>query len=129
MKLFTLLAALALAAPAVFADDTPPMPPAPGSAASKIMLRGDSKDIKVVEIRAQRKNDVLVIQADMQNQSKSDRFVYYRFRWLDSMGSQVGDDQPWKQLAFMGQQLQTIKGVATQSNITDFRIEMNVESK
>ena len=55
--------------------------------------------------------------------------VYYRFRWLDSVGNQVGDGESWKQLGVMGQGQQTVKSVAPQSAATDFRLEMNVEGR
>ncbi|MBV8656765.1 MAG: YcfL family protein [Burkholderiales bacterium] len=128
MKQIMIAAALtaALLGGAAQADTAPP---ATGGAASKLMLRGDAMGIKVVEMRVQRRNDMLVVQADLQNTSNSDRQIFYRFRWLDSNGGQVGDGETFKQVGFMGQQLQTLKGIATQSNITDFRLEMNVESK
>ncbi|WP_374348687.1 YcfL family protein [Chitinimonas sp.] len=102
---------------------------ATGGVAGKVALRGDAKDMKVVEMRVVRRNDVLVVQADLQNNSSYDRQIFYRFRWLDNTGNQVGDGETYKQLGFMGQQMQTIKAVAPHPNATDFRLEMNVETK
>ncbi|WP_269532920.1 YcfL family protein [Chitinimonas sp. BJYL2] len=118
----TLLAA-GLCLPAHAGDDDKTSP----AIAAKLMLRGDAGSIKVAEMRISRKNDVLVVQADLQNKSKFDTRMYYRFRWLDANGSQVGDDTAWNQLNVMGKQQTTIKGVAAHSSVTDFRIEMNME--
>ncbi len=55
--------------------------------------------------------------------------IFFRFRWLDADGSQVGDGEVFKQITLLGQQTQTVKSVAPLSIATDFRIEMNVEKK
>jgi uncharacterized protein YcfL len=123
--LLSLAIAATLAAGLAAADTAP----ASGGAASKLVLRGDAQGIKVVEMRLVRKNDMLVVQADLQNTSNNDRQIFYRFRWLDSNGNQVGDGETFKQVGFMGQQLQTLKGIAPQPNASDFRLEMNVETK
>jgi uncharacterized protein YcfL len=55
--------------------------------------------------------------------------VFYRFRWLDSVGNQVGDGESWKQMGLYGQQKQSIKSVAPTAAAVDLRLEMNVEPK
>lgn len=77
-------------------------------------------------MRIVRKNDILTVQADLYNNDNHNLVVYYRFRWLDSNGSQVGDGEAWKQLPVLGLALQTVKGIAPTSSTTDFRLEMNV---
>ena len=71
-------------------------PATPLAVASKVALRGEANSIAVREMRIVRKNDILVVQADMANMGRSDRTVFYRFRWLDSVGNQVGDDRFWQ---------------------------------
>ena len=97
--------------------------------AAKLALRGKPNGIKVSEMRLVRKNDVLVVQADLQNVKDKDRVVFHRFKWLDANGNQVGDGESWKQTPVMGQQTQTIKSVAPTSSAVDLRLEMNVEGK
>lgn len=117
-------ATLALACTVQAQQHDPATPPA---VASKIALRGEANDIAVREIRIVRKNDVLVVQADMANMGRSDRTVFYRFKWLDNVGNQVGDGESWKQLKVLGLGQQTVKSVAPSGAAADFRIEMNVE--
>jgi len=105
-------------------DNAAPSPPA---VAAKLAARGDLKGIRVYEMRMVRRNDVLVVEADINNTMNDDRFVYYRFKWVDSGGMQVGDGESWKQLKVMGQQVQTVKAVAPDANGADFRLEFNVE--
>jgi uncharacterized protein YcfL len=104
-------------------------PATPLAGAGKVALRGEANGIAVREIRIVRKNDVLVVQADMANMGRSDRTVFYRFRWLDGVGNQVGDGESWKQMAVLGLGQQTVKSVAPSSAAQDFRIEMNVETR
>jgi uncharacterized protein YcfL len=95
--------------------------------ASKLMLRGEASGMKVAEMRMVRRSDVLVVEADLLNTENKDRTVYYRFRWLDGSGMQVGDGDPWKQMLVMGQESKIVKGVAPSGKGVDFRLEMNVE--
>lgn len=111
------------AAQAQKADETSP------AIAAKLDLRGSPKGIKVAEMRIQRKNDTLVVQADLQNVENKDRVVFHRFRWLDSVGNQVGDGEGWKQTTVLGLQTVTLKGVAQHPSAVDLKLEMSVESK
>jgi len=123
----TSLCALMLATchlPAQAADPAPPSSPA---VAAKLAARGDIKGVRVYEIRMVRRSDMLVVEADFQNTENKDRQVFYRFRWLDGGGMQVGDGESWKQLLVYGQQTQVVKSVAPTSAGADFRLEFNVE--
>ena len=119
--LVALSTTLALSA---FAQHDPSTSPA---VAAKVALRGDANGVRVSEIRAVRRNDILIIQTDLFNIGNTDRTVFYRYRWLDNIGNQVGDGESWKQMTLMGQGQQTVKSVAPSSVATDFRLEMNVE--
>jgi uncharacterized protein YcfL len=99
----------------------------PSGVASKLMLRGEASGMKVAEMRMVRRSDVLVVEADLLNTENKDRTVYYRFRWLDGSGMQVGDGDPWKQMLVMGQESKIVKGIAPSGKGVDFRLEMNVE--
>lgn len=101
----------------------------PPAVAAKLQLRGDANELLVPEIRIVRRNDVMVVQADMHNSTVSNRTVFYRFRWLDNNGNQVGDGESWKQVTVLGHQIQTVKSVALHSSAVDFRLEMNVETE
>ena len=95
--------------------------------AAKVALRGDANGVRITEMRALRRNDILIVQSDLYNIGNTDRTVFYRYRWLDSIGSPVGDGESWKQMTLMGQAQQTVKSVAPSSLVTDFRLEMSVE--
>lgn len=121
--LLALTSTLALIAHAQHDPGTSP------TVAAKVALRGDANGVKIPEMRVVRRNDILIVQADLANAGNTDRTVFYRFRWLDNVGNQVGDGESWKQMSLLGQGQQTVKSVAPSSVATDFRIEMNVESR
>lgn len=101
-------------------------PATPLAVAAKVALRGDAMGVRVSEMRITRPNDILVVQADFGNGERSDRMVYYRFKWIDAVGNQVGDGESWKQMTVLGLGQQTVKSVAPASLTTDFRLEMYV---
>lgn len=103
--------------------------PEPGSAASKILLRGMANEVKVVDIRAQKRAGLLAVQTEIVNDAATQRTVYWRYRWLDEAGMQVGDDETWKPLPLLGHQSSMLRSSATQPRATDFRLEMNVETR
>ena len=72
---------------------------------------------------------MIVVQAELYNFSNHDARLYYRFRWIDAGGMQVGDGEVWKPLVFLGQQSQYIKGTAFGPQATDFLIEMSAEPR
>ncbi len=101
-------------------------PATPPAVAAKVSLRGDAIGVRVSEMRITRPNDILVVQADFGNGESADRMVFYRFKWLDAVGNQVGDGESWKQLTVLGLGQHTVKSVAPAGAATDFRLEMYV---
>ena len=104
-------------------------PATPAAVAAKVALRGEANGIAVLEMRLVRKNDILSVQADLSSSVRSDRTLFYRFKWLDNVGNQVGDGESWKQLTVLGLGQQTIKSVAPTGAAVDLRLEMNVEPR
>lgn len=129
MKLKSLLFCCLLSVSSMAANADSGKAVTPASVAAKLSLRGEANDVVVPEMRLVRRNDILVVQADLTNNNDSNRTVFYRFRWLDNSGSQVGDGESWKQITVMGRAMQTLKSVAPHASATDFRLEMNVEKQ
>ncbi len=126
LKRIVFACGLALAGSAAFAQ----VPPAVSSGiAAKLIIRGDLQGLQTIDLRSQRRNDVLVVQAEVMNTQPGDLRLYYRFRWVDAGGMQVGDGETWKPLTFLGRQTQFIKGTAYGPQATDFQIEMSAEPR
>ena len=121
--------ALGACAPVQAQADGPVPPAVSAGIASKLIVRGELKGLQAIDLRAQRRNDVLVVQAEVVNTQPRDLRLYYRFRWVDANGMQVGDGEGWKPLVFLGLQTQFLKGTAYGPQATDFQIEMSAEGR
>ncbi len=109
--------------------DLPVAPAAASGIATKLIVRGELQGLQAIDLRAQRRNDILVVQAEVTNTQTRDLRLYYRFRWIDANGMQVGDGDVWKPLVFLGLQTQYLKGTAYGPQATDFQIEMSAERR
>ena len=92
---------------------------------AKLRRTGSTYYIKIVDLRAVRRNDLLVVQASIYNESRSGAPVNYRFRWVDDVGMKVWDDEPWKPLNLFAGQTIDLTGIAPTPMATDFMIELN----
>ncbi|MEE4672259.1 YcfL family protein [Pseudomonas alliivorans] len=117
-----ILGALSLA---VLAGCATPPPPAPGSAASKVVAMGDIKHIEVGAMRVARENGFLTVKAQLTNTSSRNRMMYYRFAWLGNDGFPVADEESWKSMTLYGSQSTVLSAIAPVPRATDFRIEIN----
>jgi uncharacterized protein YcfL len=97
--------------------------------ASKLIVRGNLGGLQVIDLRSQMRNDVMAVQAEVYNFSALDSRLYYRFRWTDSGGMQVGDGEVWKPVLFLGNQTQYLKATAPSPRATEFMIEMSAEAR
>jgi uncharacterized protein YcfL len=129
LKRLLLVCGLALTAAVAQAQESGVPPAVSNGIAAKLIVRGDLQGLQTVDLRSQRRNDVLVVQTELINVDTRDLRLYYRFRWLDAGGMQVGDGETWKPLIFLGKQSQIIKGTAYGPQATDFRIEMSSEPR
>jgi len=111
-------------APAATTQAAPPPPPPPTTAsmASKLEEQGKMNNLKVSDLRATKRDNLLHIQAEITNISAGNQQLYYRFKWLDRDGFSVWDDEPWKPLIVYGNQKQVISVVSPTFKATDFRL-------
>ena len=89
---------------------------------SKIEEQGKMNNLKVTDLRATKRDNLLRVQAEVSNTSNSNQQLYYRFKWLDQDGFTVWDEEPWKPVIVYGSQKQTISVVAPTFKATDFRL-------
>lgn len=101
----------------------PPPPPAGGgSIASKIEELGRMTYLKVTDLRAAKRDNLMRVQVEITNTSTDNQQLYYRFRWLDQDGFSVWEDEPWKPLTIYGLQKQQIQVVSPTFKAADFRL-------
>lgn len=114
-------------APAAQAAALLPEYAASAGIASKLVVPQSMLDLRVVDLRSQRVNDMLTVQAEIANGSSSPRRLFYRFLWLNADGLQSGRDEPWKELPFLGLQNHFVQGMAARPDAVDFRLELRAD--
>jgi uncharacterized protein YcfL len=95
-----------------------------GSIASKVEELGKMNNLKVTEMRAARRDNLLRIQFTVTNSSHRNEQLYYRFRWLDNDGFTAWEEEPWKPELIYGKQNKVFNVVAPTFKATDFKIEL-----
>ena len=110
--------------PILLAGCATPLPPVPGSAASKLIFLNELSDIALGDLRAVPVNDFLTVEGEFINNSSDFTSLQYRFQWRDRSGMEAGIEENWKVLNFSPSQAQRIKGIATSKKATDFKIEL-----
>lgn len=103
----------------------PPAASGSGSITSKIETLGELNALKVSALRATRRNNFLVIQAEITNTDNNTQQLSYRFKWLDSAGFTVGSEEGWKPLLVYGGQKKLIDTMAPVPQATDYRLELH----
>lgn len=109
---------------ALLAGCASPPPPAPGSAASKVVSLGSMKNIEIGAMRVARENGFLTVNVQLNNTSGSNKQMYYRFAWLGSDGFPVADAESWKSTTLYGTQTRYLPAIAPTPKATDFRLEV-----
>ena len=109
---------VALAAP----QTAMPTPPAAPTMASKIEAQGPINNLRVTDMRAVKRDNLMRIQTEITNDSDSNQQLYYRFKWLDNDGFTVWEEEPWKPLIVYGRQKQIINVSSPTFKATDFRL-------
>jgi len=94
------------------------------SASDKVENLGTMKSLDIPEIKVKTKNGLMLVQADFVNKSIYNQEVYYRFKWVDADGFQIGDDEAWKFVTLIGKQKVAVKTVAPTQLAKDFKIEL-----
>ena len=117
-KIFALMALALLAGCA-----TPP-PPAPGSAASKVVALGNLKNMEIGPMRVARENGFMTVNVSLNNTSSYNKMMYYRFAWLGNDGFPVAEPEAWKSLTLYGSQSSFLPAIAPVPKATDFRLEV-----
>lgn len=120
-----LLAALATAT--LLAGCATPPPPAPGSAASKVVVMGKLSNIDIGPMRVARENGFMTVKVSLTNTSRSNKTMFYRFAWLVNDGFPVASEESWKTLSLYGSQSTVLPAIAPVPQATDFRIEVQAQ--
>ncbi len=70
-------------------------------------------------------NSLLMAQAVLKNNGSKTITAFYRCKFFDLNGMQVGDDQVWQQITLYTKATQSVKCMATEKEAADFQLEFS----
>jgi len=89
---------------------------------SKVAMEGRRTTIQPTEMRCTRTGDLIKIDANLNNDSKSVKRIAYKFRWIDREGMRAAEEESWKPLMLYNNSNLMINGVAPSAKAVDFRL-------
>ncbi|RJX34206.1 MAG: DUF1425 domain-containing protein [Oxalobacter sp.] len=84
----------------------------------------DTDAVKVTDMRSIVAGGLLTAQVTVKNKGAK-KPVYYRFRWVNKVGMQIGGEEAWKPLTIGTDQSGVLTGIAPHPSVTDFKFELS----
>jgi uncharacterized protein YcfL len=94
---------------------------------SKVLAEGRRTTIQATEMRCSKSGDLLKIDANLNNDSKTIKRIAYKFRWIDREGMRAWDEEPWKPLMLYENSNLVINSISPTSKAADFRLILRSE--
>jgi uncharacterized protein YcfL len=89
---------------------------------AKVMMEGTRTTVVPTEMRCSRSGDLLKIDANLNNDSRSVKRISYKFRWIDREGMRASEEEAWKPLLIYDNSNLTVNTVSPTSKAADFRL-------
>jgi uncharacterized protein YcfL len=89
---------------------------------AKVVMEGTRTTVLPVEMRCSRSGDLLRIDANLNNDSKTVKRVSYKFRWMDREGMRAWEEEAWKPLMLYDNSNMMVNTVAPTNKVADFRL-------
>ena len=89
---------------------------------AKVVMEGSRTTVLPTELRCSRSGDLLRIDANLNNDSKSIKRVSYKFRWIDREGMRAWEEEAWKPLLLNDNSNFMVTTVSPTIKAADFRL-------
>jgi len=89
---------------------------------AKVVSEGRRSTVQTTEVRCSRTGDLLKIDANLNNDSKTVKRVSYKFRWIDREGMRAWEEEAWKPLMVYDNSNLLVNTVAPTNKAADFRL-------
>jgi uncharacterized protein YcfL len=93
----------------------------------KTVSEGRRTTIQATELRCSRTGDLMKIDANLNNDSKSVKRISYKFRWIDREGMRAWEEESWKPLLLYDNSNLVVNTVSPTSKAVDFRLILRSE--
>jgi uncharacterized protein YcfL len=94
---------------------------------AKVMSEGRRTTIEATEVRCSRTGDLMRIDANLNNDSRSVKRIAYKFRWIDREGMRAWEEEAWKPLLMHENSNLVVNTVAPTNKAADFRLILRSE--
>ena len=94
---------------------------------TKVQAEGRRTTIQATEMRCSQSGDLLRIDANLNNDSKSVKRIAYKFRWIDREGMRAWDEEPWKPVMLYENSNLVINTISPTNKAADFRLILRSE--
>ena len=94
---------------------------------TKVLAEGRRTTIQATEMRCSQTGDLLRIDANLNNDSRSVKRVAYKFRWIDREGMRAWEEEAWKPLLLNENSNYVINTISPTSKAADFRLILRSE--
>ena len=89
---------------------------------AKVAMEGRRTTIQPTEMRCTKTGDLIKIDANLNNDSKSVKRIAYKFRWIDREGMRAAEEESWKPLMLYENSNLLVQGIAPSAKAVDFRL-------
>jgi uncharacterized protein YcfL len=94
---------------------------------AKVMSEGRRTTIQATEMRCSQTGDLLRIDTNLNNDSRSVKRIAYKFRWIDREGMRAWEEEPWKPLMLYENSNLVINTISPTNKAVDFRLILRSE--
>jgi uncharacterized protein YcfL len=89
---------------------------------AKVVSEGRRSSVQTTEMRCAKTGDLLKIDANLNNDSKSVKRVSYKFRWIDREGMRAWEEESWKPVMLYDNSNLVVNTVSPTNKAVDFRL-------
>jgi uncharacterized protein YcfL len=89
---------------------------------AKVLMEGSRTTVLPTEMRCSRAGDLLKVDANLNNDSRSVKRISYKFRWIDREGMRAWEEEAWKPLMLYDNSNLMVNTVAPTNKVADFRL-------
>jgi uncharacterized protein YcfL len=89
---------------------------------AKTAMEGRRTTIQPTEMRCTKAGDLMKIDANLNNDSKTVKRIAYKFRWIDREGMRAADEESWKPVMMYENSNLMVNAVAPNPKAVDFRL-------
>ena len=93
----------------------------------KTVSEGRRTTVQATELRCSKTGDLLRIDANLNNDSRSVKRLSYKFRWMDREGMRAWDEEAWKPLLMHENSNLVVNTIAPTNKAADFRLILRSE--